>query len=398
MISSAGTESRRGRGAGWCGAAHHTAHPSFSHPLRLWGWGMAMGLLLSACAHKPPPDFAPDPGLVARIQALRIETPATACPGQNIEASYVAVLDDGAELPFATRYDEKHPPALHVAFLTRYSPSARALENGNWDAADDPLLSAIDGFRLRAFLRAKPGVIAETVVAPEYGCLSHAFGFEGEGGSRGGSGGPGPDVTVRLALAQSPFVRRLLVAEITVAAAPPFYLLADADLIPPADWLVVTARGGRGGRGTDGSAGAKGAAGQAGCPGSPGGAGGAGGNGGAGGAGGPGGHVTVIVAESDPFLAGLVDARSEGGRGGDGGRAGKGGPGGDGGAAQGDPRRCSAGAHGANGPDGRAGPEGRGGERGQRPQVITVPAASVFGSRVRPELDALLTYHQGDDR
>jgi hypothetical protein len=27
--------------------------------------------------------------------------------------------------------------------------------------------------------------------------------------------------------------------------------------------------------------------------------------------------------------------------------------------------------------------------------VITVPAASVFGSRPRPELQALLTYHEG---
>ncbi len=361
--------------------------------------GLVVGAgLLAACAHKPPPDFAPDPGLVARIEAIRIEAPATACPGQVIEVSYVAVLDDGAEVPFATRFDEKHPPPLHVTFLTRYSPSARALENGNWDTADDPLLSALDGFRLRAILRAKPSAIAEVAVAPEYGCLPHAFGFEGEAGGRGGSGGAGPDVTVRLALAESPFVRRLVVAEITVAAAPPFHLLADADVVPPADWLVVAARGGRGGRGTDGSTGTKGLVGQPGCPGAPGGAGGAGGSGGGGGAGGPGGHVTVIVADTDPFLAGLVDARSEGGSGGDGGRAGKGGVGGDGGAAQGDPRRCGAGPRGANGPDGRPGPEGPRGERGQRPQVITVPAASVFGSRVRPELDALLTYHQGDDR
>jgi len=359
---------------------------------------VGLPLALAACAHKPPPDFAPDPGLVARIEAIRIALPATACPGQVIEASYVALLDDGPEIPFATRYDEKHPPALHVLFLTRYSSAARALENGSWATADDPLLSALEGFRLRAILRAKPSVMAEVAVAPEYGCLNHVLGFEGQAGDRAAWGGPGPDVTVRLALATSPFVRRLLVAEITVAAAPPFYLLADADAVPPADWLVVAARGGRGGRGNDGSAGTKGVAGQPGCPGAPGGAGGAGGNGGAGGAGGPGGHVTVIVADTDPFLAGLVDARSEGGPGGDGGRAGKGGAGGEGGAAQGDPRRCSAGPRGANGPDGRPGPDGPRGERSQRSQVITVPLASVFGSRMRPELDALLTYHQGDDR
>jgi hypothetical protein len=396
MMRGAGTQ--RGRGAEMSRLVGQTARLCPSAPLPLWGGVVVLAGLLSACAHKPPADFVPDPGLVARIEAIRIEAPAAACPGQNLPAAYVAVLDDGSEVPFATRYDEKHPPPLHVVFLTRYSASARALEDGDWDTADDPLLSALEGFRLRAMVRAKPSVMAEVVVAPEYSCLNHVFGFEGEAGARGASGGPGPDVTVRLALAASPFVARLLVAEITVAAAPPFYLLADADAVPPADWLVVTARGGRGGRGTDGTAGAKGLAGRAGCPGGPGGAGGAGGNGGPGGAGGPGGHVTVIVPDSDPFLAGLVDARSEGGNGGDGGRVGKGGAGGEGGAAQGDPRRCSAGPRGANGPDGRSGPEGPRGERGQRPQVITVPAASVFGSRVRPELNALLTYHQGDDR
>jgi hypothetical protein len=96
-------------------------------------------LVLTACAKKPPADFAPDPGLVSRITELRIEVPAIVCPGQTISADYVAVLDDGSELPFATSYDEDHPPALHIVFLSRYSTAATPLGNGNWSASPDPL-------------------------------------------------------------------------------------------------------------------------------------------------------------------------------------------------------------------------------------------------------------------
>ena len=67
-------------------------------------------LALAACTHRPPPDFAPDPGLVARIRAIDMRVPQRACPGQSFPASYDAVLDDGARIPFAARYDKKHPP------------------------------------------------------------------------------------------------------------------------------------------------------------------------------------------------------------------------------------------------------------------------------------------------
>jgi hypothetical protein len=214
-------------------------------------------------------------------------------------------------------------------------------------------------------------------------------------GSRGEQGGRGPDLTVRLGLLSSPFVRRLIVAEIAVEQAPPFYVLADADMVPPADWLIVGADGGRGGRGVEGKPGRTGVNGSPGCPGSPGGAGGAGGDGGPGGVGGPGGRVTVIVPDDDPFLAGLVDGRTEGGEGGDGGRGGKGGKGGTGGAAEGDARRCKAGPNGSDGPDGRPGRAGPEGQRGPRAQVLTVPAGGVFGARPRPELEALIRYHEG---
>jgi hypothetical protein len=363
-----------------------------------WVTSAVIPLLLSACAKQPPADFAPDPGLVARIAALRIEAPAVACPGRSIPAAYVAVLDDGSEMAFAASYDEDRPPALHVVFLSRYSAAATPLANGHWSTSADPLTSAVDGFRLRALLRAKPDVMAEVVVAPEYSCLEHTLSFTGAEGSDGGAGGPGPGVTVRVGLLSSPFVDRLIVAEVTVERAPPMYVLAEAATVPPSDWLRVATVGGRGGRGREGSRGRSGTAGQPGCPGGPGGAGGAGGNGGAGGDGGAGGHVTVVAPEDEPFLAGLIEARTDGGPGGDGGRAGPGGRGGDGGAAQGDRRRCEAGARGANGPDGRPGPEGREGPRGARPQIITVPAASVFGARTRADLQALLDYHAGAHR
>jgi hypothetical protein len=355
-------------------------------------------LLFTACAKTPPPDFMPDPGLVSRIAALRIDAPPTACAGQRIPTAYTAILDDGAELPFATSYDEDAPPDLHVVFLSRYSAQATALGNGEWTADPDPLVSAVEGFRLRALLKAKPSVSAEVVVAPTYQCVDHELEFVGFPGRDGLAGGPGPNITVRAGVVSSPFARRLLVAEVTVEDAVPLYVLADADAVPPSDWLRVAAVGGRGGRGAHGAQGAAGSAGVPGCPGGPGGAGGAGGDGEPGADGGTGGHVTVIVPEEVPFLAGLVDAHVEGGPGGPGGRAGAGGSGGAGGAVQGDARRCSAGVQGPAGPEGKAGPAGRPGRPGPRPQIITVPAGSVFGARPRAALQALLAHDAGANR
>lgn len=351
-------------------------------------------LVLAGCSHRPPPDFAPDPGLVARITSIRIDAPSTACPGQTIPASYTAVLDDGSEIPFATSYDKHHPPRLHVVFLVRYSPNAVAREDGDWDTYTDPLLSAMNGFPLRVSLKAKPSVVAETRVVPEYSCLQHAFAFAGPSGEIGQSGAAGPPVTVRLAVLRSPFVARLLVADVAVGDAPPFYVFADVAQVPPSDWLIVESSGGRGGHGTNGRKGKTGADGTPGCPGSAGGPGGDGGDGSVGGDGGPGGSITVIAPEEEPFLAGIVDARSPGGDGGTAGRAGAGGDGGKGGAAQGsNGRRCAAGADGPDGRDGRPGRDGRDGPPGPRPQVITVPAANVFGTNPPPELVSLINYH-----
>ena len=124
---------------------------------------LSLAVLTGACGSKPPPDYAPDPGLVARIVELRMHVGAgRACPGNVISASYDAVLDDGSIVSVATRYDDEHPPPLHVVFLSRSSAQARPLNNGAWDTDADPLASAVSGFRLSAFLRAKPSVAADS--------------------------------------------------------------------------------------------------------------------------------------------------------------------------------------------------------------------------------------------
>ncbi|HWP37099.1 MAG TPA: hypothetical protein VNL18_06045 [Gemmatimonadales bacterium] len=352
--------------------------------------------LIPACSHKPPPDFAPDPTLVARLRQIRI-VPASdqACPGEVIRASYEAVLNDSTVVPFETRYDKNRPPRLHVVFLNRTSPEAVSLEDGNWSALPDPLASAMNGFRLSAFFKAKPSVNAFATLAPSYHCLPHAFGFAGRSGDQSVSGEDGPDITVRLRILRSPFYDRLVVAAVEVGQAPPFFVLADASTVPPADWLIVETRGGRGGRGMDGTRGADGAAGAAGCPGAPGGPGGRGGAGGPGAAGGRGGRVTIIGPQEEPFLVGLVEGRSLGGEGGPGGRGGKGGAGGRGGAADtSDPsRRCQPGANGAAGADGPAGAQGPFGGPGPRPQTLLLPEREVFqAGRVPPSLIALIDY------
>lgn len=373
-----------------------------AHPLggRRWTEALVRGLVLVlapgavvACSKKPPPDFAPDPGLVAQITEIRMRVPDWTCPGRTVPASYEAVLSDGGLVQFATKYDKDNPPPLHVVFLARTSPHATSRDDGGWDTASDPLASAVEGFRLRAFMRARPSVSTEAVVRPEYSCLPHAFRFQGPRGRAGRPGGPGPDVTVRLDILRSPFYDRLLVASVRVGSALPFYVLADADEIPPSDWVVIETQGGAGGGGVDGADGAKGAAGADGCPAGAGGAGAAGSSGSAGGPGGPGGRVTVIVPRELPYLAGLVDTYSSGGPGGDGGSGGKGGAGGEGGKGlTGTGQRCDDGAAGAAGPAGQAGPDGPDGHPGPRAQVISLPGEDVFGVRVPPQLAELIEY------
>src|SRR5437660_3138139 len=350
-------------------------------------------LLLAACSHAPPEGFAPDPGLVGQIRDIRIVTAyARACPGSTIPTTYEAVLADGSRVPFSRTYDKKHPPRLHVIFLDRESPDAVSQEDGDWVAERDPLVTVTTGYRLTATLRADSRITNTVVVPPDYGCVPHTFVFSGEPGGPGEAGEPGPDATVRLAVVRSPFYDKLLVAGIQVGLAQPFYVLQDATAVPPADWLVIESRGGRGGTGTAGTKGTEGAAGAADCPPQPGGPGGNGGNGGPGGAGGRGGRISVIVPVDNPFLAGMVSARSPGGPGGQGGAGGAGGKGGKGGTGSGhaNNRRCADAADGAPGQTGNVGVTGTPGAGGPRSLVVTAPAKEVFGLQVPAELGSLI--------
>ncbi len=345
------------------------------------------------CSHAPPEGFAPDPGLVAQIRDIRIVTGyARACPGGVIPASYEAVLASGERVSFSRSYDKKHPPRLHVVFLDRESPDAVSQEDGDWVTERDPLATVSTGFRLTATLRANSRITNTVVVPPDYRCMPHTFAFSGEPGGPGEAGEPGPDATVRLAVLRSPFYDKLFVAGIQVGLAPPFYVLQDAGAVPPADWLVIEARGGRGGSGVAGTRGADGSAGAAGCPAQAGAPGGNGGNGGSGGPGGRGGRINVIVPLDNPFLAGIVAGRSPGGAGGPGGPGGAGGKGGKGGQGGTDAsnRRCADAVDGAPGQAGSAGPTGSQGSPGPRSIVVTAPARQIFGVQVPPELGSLL--------
>jgi hypothetical protein len=393
----------RWRGGGRGRSGRRTLRASFLvplPPLSLLPLLPALVLAAGGCHHAPPPGFAPDPGLLTRIKGLLVTTsPERVCPGERIQATYEAVLDDGSTVLFERRYDSKHPPRLHVVFLRRTSPDATPLDDGDWTADRDPLLSAMSGYRLNVFLRDKPAVNKSVDVTPQYSCAPHVFTFTGPEGGLGQAGGDGPDVTVRLQVLRSPFVDRLLVASLEVGDAPPFFVLADADQIPSSDWLVIESRGGPGGRGAEGRPGREGTPGQDGCPGAAGGPGGPGGGGGPGGPGGRGGRIRVIGPEQEPFLVGMVDARSVGGPGGLGGPGGKGGVGGKGGAGvvpMGAPAgtRCDAGATGAAGVTGVAGQSGATGGPGFRPRTLTLPGQDVFAPLApqRPELAALLEY------
>jgi len=331
--------------------------------------------------------------LVAQIRDIRIVTGyARACPGGVIPASYEAVLASGERVSFSRSYDKKHPPRLHVVFLDRESPDAVSQEDGDWVTERDPLATVSTGFRLTATLRANSRITNTVVVPPDYRCMPHTFAFSGEPGGPGEAGEPGPDATVRLAVLRSPFYDKLFVAGIQVGLAPPFYVLQDAGAVPPADWLVIEARGGRGGSGVAGTRGADGSAGAAGCPAQAGAPGGNGGNGGSGGPGGRGGRINVIVPLDNPFLAGIVAGRSPGGAGGPGGPGGAGGKGGKGGQGGTDAsnRRCPDAVDGAPGQAGSAGPTGSQGSPGPRSIVVTAPAREIFGVQVPPELGSLL--------
>src|SRR5438045_2443755 len=196
--------------------ANTTFGPTFSGGRLLRRVATAALIVTAACGPKrPPPTFAPDPGLVEQIREIRMSTSTSACPGESFGATYTAVLKDGSFVPFETRYDKDQPPRLHVVFLQRWSNDATPLEAGGWSTTRDPLATAITGFRLNVALRAKPNIATSTVVTPEYSCMQHTFGFSGTG-----AGANGPQVTVSLGLLLAPVHERRPVAGIEVEDAP----------------------------------------------------------------------------------------------------------------------------------------------------------------------------------
>src|SRR6267143_3148957 len=334
-------------------------------------------LLLVACSHAPPRDFAPDPRLITQIREIRIVPQESwACPGVPIHADYEAILADGSSVPFARSYNKKQPPRLHVRFLERKSPDAVARQDGDWVAEPDPLATMSTGFRLTATLRANPSITSTVVLPPTYDCMSRQFAFAGGSGIMGGNGWNGPDVTVRLDIRHSPFYERLYVAAIDVGGARPFSVVGDSSAVGSADWLMVESRGGDGAAGVAGMNGIDGAPGFPGCPGGAGGQGQDGHDGGPGGDGGSGGGITIIVPPARSGLARLVRTASWGGTGGSGGAGGTGGRGGSGGAGLFDANNqpCTSGADGSPGHDGL---QGRSGFPGSPGPTTTVARAAT---------------------
>src|SRR2546422_3141163 len=289
-----------------------------------------IALVALACAPNPPRDFSPDPSVVAQIQQIRIiPREPRACPGALIQADYEAILRDGTRVPFARTYDKKNPPRLHVRFLERNSPDARARQDGDWVADPNPLATAATGFHLTATLRADSRITTTLLLPPTYGCMPRRLAFSGSGGIGGQSGQDGPDVTVRLEVQHSPFYDKLFVARIEVGGAKPSYIVGDSESIGRSEWLTVESSGGDGANGSAGSDGIDGFPGAAGCPGQPGGRGQDGSGGRAGGAGGKSRGPTNGAAFRPPKQAGFVwgPGRSGGGGGGGGAGGGRGGGG-----------------------------------------------------------------------
>jgi hypothetical protein len=338
--------------------------PRWPGSSRLTRAGIA--LLLAACASLPR---SVEP---ARIRAIRIAPGAArVCPGETIRAAYTAVLDDGTTRPLE---------GTALGLLSRQGDGVEPADHGAWDTDPDPLVSAMTGFHLRAWLTANPSVAAETTVVPAYTCAQRQFRLSGS------STGNGPDVTVRIAQLHTPFADSVVVVAIEAANRKPAHaLLRPADLTPGALKVLSVGSPGRPGvagrswyntpecnngeDGTDGTDGTPGA---------------------------DGGELTVISDGDRAWLKDLVELVSAGGAGGAGGAAGIGGPAG---AvrppAPGQPP-CPATRHGRNGRPGRAGAPGVPGPRPKR--LDSTLSLLWFGSQTFEDpktskaLSAMLNY------
>lgn len=333
--------------------------------VRATSWAGA-ALALAACASLPR---TVEPG---RIRALRIAPlEASVCPGQPIHAAYTAVLDDGSARPLE---------GAALGLLSRQGDAVQPLDRGMWVTDPDPLVSAMTGFHLTAWLTANPAVTAETTVVPAFTCAKRSFAFYGA------SGVDGPDVTVRVAQMRTPFHDSVVVVVIEPVNRKPVHaLLRAADLRPGA--LKVASIGSAGRAGAAGRStystpectnGEDGANGQDGYPGAD------------------GGQLTVISDGDRAWLQDLFELVSVGGAGGAGGAAGIGGPAGVvRQTAPGQPA-CPATRRGRNG---RAGTSGVPGGPGPKPKRLDSTLSLLwFGSQTFEDpatskaLSALLNY------
>ena len=363
-------------------------------------------VVCTSCSSRGENEITLDPIFVGRISEIRIVPESDpVCPGDHIEVSYEAVLDDSTVVSFSSRRNAGNQPFLDVRLLHLTSPEASPQPDGSWVTSSDPLISAMTGFRLRASLRADTSLQTEHVVAPEYSCLDFSFYVEGMPGQEGYTGANGPDVTVRLSTLSSPFYHWLFVAVIETESKQPRYVFANADETPATGWLRVESRGGHGGHGKPGRQGRRAESVGPASPCSPGQDGGDGRAGQNGGSGGNGGAVTIVVPQEYADLAVVVAPVSSPGIGGEGGLGGPGGEGGAGGRALRDSQGnlvCEAGPRGRRGRTGPNGVAGREGNAGPETQVITMPGDELFGPQPPLAIRQLIEYTRqqrgGDDR
>ena len=234
---------------------------------------------------------APAPLAVERVRSLRIMPAApSACPGEKIQASYVAVLDNDSTLVI-------EPDQLSA--LDRDGISAAPERSGAWSTETDPLLTARSGFVLRARLRDKLSVATQVVVSPDYTCPQDFV-------------RQGADLTVRVGQLRSPFYDSLIVIAVTAGSGPPTHIVLDgAKATRPAVDLWAAGETGR-----PGTPGPTGGAGKGSCS-----IGSDGGDGTAGHPGGKGGSFTIYVEAGHRDLLGFLSTHSGGGAGGPGGAA-----------------------------------------------------------------------------
>jgi len=267
-----------------------------------------------------------------------------ACPGQQIEASYVEHFPDGSQITL--------PPRDVRQLASPDGDSVTTARDGYWQTSADPMRSVLTGFRLFAALARDSSVRGDTVVPPSNDCPHEVINL------------PSSDrfhfthAYLRLGTFRTPFYDSVVVAVVELDGR-----AVGARILPPGQMrsgaIRVSAPGkngaaGRAGRiGLAGSDCSNGEQGEDGDPGE---------------AGQPGGQVDIITQQGSEWLADLVAVSNPGGRGG------KGGEGGSGGLAA---SRTGSGPGGATcrpkpGRPGRPGAQGSDGEPGQSPKVTSV--------------------------